>query len=173
MDVPGRNTAVSGLFDTDLLQHLAYDNLDMLIVDFYTLQTIYSLYFTQHVILDRTNSLDLQQIVRVNATFGQFITGLQNLTILNLDTGTVRDQVGLALTSLRIRDDNFSLLLGILQECLAADLCNDRKTLRLTCLEQLLDTGKTLCDIVYLLHRRYGRYAWSAAYRAHRWTVRR
>ena len=72
-----QNTAVSVLLDTDLLQHLAYDNLDMLIVDFYTLQTIYSLYFTQHVILDRTDSLDLQQIVRVNATFGQFITGLQ------------------------------------------------------------------------------------------------
>ena len=46
MDVPGRTSLSPALFDTDLLQHLAYDNLDMLIVDFYTLQTVYSLYFT-------------------------------------------------------------------------------------------------------------------------------
>ena len=51
----------------------------MLIVDFYTLQTVYTLYFLDHVILYGADALDLQDIVRVHATFGQLVTGLQNL----------------------------------------------------------------------------------------------
>ena len=41
-------------------KHLANDHLDMLIVDIHTLQTVYTLYFLQHVILYGTDALDLQ-----------------------------------------------------------------------------------------------------------------
>ena len=47
------------VLDTDFLQHLAHDHLDMLIVDLNTLQTVYTLYFAKHVILNGTHTLDL------------------------------------------------------------------------------------------------------------------
>ena len=34
-----------------------------------------------------------------------------------------------------------------LMAAIPANLCDDRKSLRLSCLKKLLDTGKTLCDI--------------------------
>ena len=40
------------------LQHLMHNHLDVLIVDIYTLETVYSLYFADHVILYCTDSLD-------------------------------------------------------------------------------------------------------------------
>ena len=50
---------ISVIFDTDFLQHLTNDNFDMLIVDFYTLQTVYTLYLAEHVILNCTDTFDL------------------------------------------------------------------------------------------------------------------
>ena len=57
------------------LQHLAYNNLHMLIADFYTLQAVNSLYLLNHVVLYASQTLDFQNIVRVYATFGDFVTG--------------------------------------------------------------------------------------------------
>ena len=91
---------ISVILDTDLLQHLANQNLDMLITDFYTLQTVYTLYLTEHVILNGANAFDSQDIMGIHATFGQLITGLQNSAVHDLDTGTVRDQVSLGITGL-------------------------------------------------------------------------
>ena len=61
------------------------DNFDMLIVDINTLKTIYTKYFTQQVILNCTNTLNLQEVMRVNRTFGKRITGKDILTISNLN----------------------------------------------------------------------------------------
>ena len=46
-----------------------------------------------------------------------------------------------------IADNDLSLLLHIVDRGVARDLCYNSKTLRLSRLEKLLDTGKTLCDI--------------------------
>ncbi len=64
------------LLHADFLQHLAHNNFDMLIVDFHTLQTVYTLYLVQHVILYSSHALNLQNIVGVNASFGQHIARL-------------------------------------------------------------------------------------------------
>ena len=73
---------ISVVLDTNLLQHLVYQHLDMLVGDFYTLQTVYTLNLTDHVILYGTYALDLQDIVGVHATFGQLVAGLQYLAVL-------------------------------------------------------------------------------------------
>ena len=51
----GQEFAVSSFLYTDLLQHLTHNDLDMLIVDLNTLQTVYTLYFLDHVILYGTH----------------------------------------------------------------------------------------------------------------------
>ena len=58
----------------------------MFIVDLYTLQTVYTLYFTQHVILNSVHALDSQNVMRIYTTFCQFITSIQINSILYFDT---------------------------------------------------------------------------------------
>ena len=119
----------------------------MFIVDFHTLQTVYSLNLLDHVILYSTDTLDLQDIVWVYTTFSQLITCLDYLAFCYLDTGTVRDQIGLGVTGLKISNNDLTFSLGIFDVDYAAKFGDDRKTLRFTGLEKILDTRKTLCDI--------------------------
>ena len=119
----------------------------MLIVDFYTLQTVNSLYLAEHVILNGTYAFDLQDIVRVYRTFGQLVSGFQNRSVSDLDTGSVRDQVCLGYAIVRIGNHDFAFFLGVFDLCNTRDLGDDSKSFRLSCLEKLLDTRKTLCDI--------------------------
>ena len=120
----------------------------MLIVDFNTLQTVYTLYFLDHVILNRTHAFDSQNIMWVDATFCQFITGFKYLSLLNLDTGTVRDEVCFGITCLVVCNNDFTFLLRIADRNCTAELCDDGKTLWFSCLEKFFDTRKTLCDII-------------------------
>ena len=58
----------------------------MLIIDINTLETVYTLYLAEHVILSCTEPFDLQDIMRIHATFCKLITGLKHIAVLNLDT---------------------------------------------------------------------------------------
>ena len=58
----------------------------MLIVDLNTLQTIYTLNLTDHVILNRLDTLDLQDIMRIYGTLCQLVSGLDLLSLRHLDT---------------------------------------------------------------------------------------
>ena len=120
----------------------------MLITDINTLQTVYTLYFTKHVILYRTDSLDFQQVMRVNTTFCQFVAGFQYLSVHNLDSGTIGDQISFGLTGFIIGNDNLTFFLGILNDRNPSELSDNRKSFGLSGLKKLLNTGKTLCDII-------------------------
>src|SRR5699024_5810788 len=91
---------------------------------------------------------DLQDIMRVYATFGQLVSGLQHRAVLHLDAGSVRDEISFGLACLVVCDDNLALLLCIRDRCSSGKLCDDRKSLRLSRLEELLHTGKTLRDVI-------------------------
>ncbi len=120
----------------------------MLIININTLQPVYTLYFLDHIVLYGAQSLDPQDIVRIHTTLCQLVAGLQYRPVLNLDPGTVWDQICLGFPGLIVRYDNFSLLLGIVDIRDTGKLRDDCKTLRLSRLKELLDTGKTLCDVV-------------------------
>ena len=49
----------------------------MLIVDFYTLKAVNSLNLLNHVVLNGADPLNLQNVMRIHATFGQLVTGLK------------------------------------------------------------------------------------------------
>ena len=120
----------------------------MLIVNFHTLQTIYSLYFTQQIILHRPHTFDLQNIMRIYGTFCQFVTGLQYGSIHNFNAGTIWNQVCLGFPGFLIRYNNLTFLFRVFNRCNAAKLCNNCKTFRFSCFKQLLYTRKPLCNIV-------------------------
>ena len=83
----------------------------------------------------------------VDTTFCQFITSSQFLAILHLNSGSIRDQIGLGYTFLVICHGNLAFLLVILNNSYTFNFGNNRKTFGLSCFKKLLDTGKTLCDI--------------------------
>ena len=143
-----KEIGISLFLHAHLLQHLAHDDFDMLVIDINTLETVYALYLAEHVVLYCTESFDLQDIVRVHTTFGKLIAGIQHRAVLDLDTGSVGDEISLGLSGLFVCDNDFSLLLCIADRRSSGELCDDRKSLRLSRLEKLLDTGKTLCDII-------------------------
>ena len=119
----------------------------MFIIDFYTLQTIYSLYFLNHVILNGTYSFNLQNIMWIYRTFCQFITCFKYLSILNLNTGAIRNQVSLGVSIFVVCNNDFTFLLSIFNGSNTFDFCDNRKTFWLSCFKKLLDTRKTLCNI--------------------------
>ena len=86
--------------------------------------------------------------MRIYTTFSQLITGLKYLSVKYLNSGTVRNKVCLCLAGFGIVNNNFALLLGILNGNGTSELCDNCKSLRLSCLEQFLDTRKTLGNIV-------------------------
>ena len=120
----------------------------MLIIDFYTLQTIYTLNFLKHVILNCTNTFDFQDIVWIYATFGKFITSLKESTVCDLDSGTVRNKVCFCLTCFRACNDDLTFLLCIFDISNTGKLCDNGKSFRFSCLKKLLNTRKTLCNII-------------------------
>ena len=118
----------------------------MLIRDVYTLQTVNPLYLTQQIILNSADLFDLQQVMRIDAALGQLITSLELCTVRDLDAGAIRDQIRLFIDA--VRDDDLTFFLRILDRGRAAELRDDRKSFRLSRLKKLLDTRKTLCDII-------------------------
>ncbi len=86
--------------------------------------------------------------MRVHATFGQLVSGLQFLTIYDFDPRTVWNEIRLRLSIHIVSNDHFSLLFRIAECHFAAKLGDDRQTFRFSRLKKLLDTGKTLCNIV-------------------------
>ena len=100
--------------------------------------------------------------MRVDATLCKNVAGLENLSVRNFDSGTIRDQISLGVSCLLVRNDDLTFFLCIFNCNNTTEFSDDRKSLRASGLEKLLDTRKTLCDIA----------AGNTVYQAHRWTVR-
>lgn len=67
----------------------------MLVADLNALEAVHSLYLPEHVVLHVPNTLDPQDIVGIHASFRELIAGLQNRSVLDLDPGTIGNQVSL------------------------------------------------------------------------------
>ena len=120
----------------------------MLIRNVHTLQSVHSLNLTKHIILYCANPLNLQQVMRIYASFCQLVAGFQHLPIQHLDTGTIRNQICLGFTCLIIGNNYFTFFLGVTQLRLAAKLSDNGKTFGFPGLKKFLHTGKTLCDVI-------------------------
>src|SRR5256885_1435992 len=58
-----------------LLQHLAHDHADVLVVDLHALQPVDLLHLVQEVLLHRPRAFDPQDVVRVDGPFGETVPG--------------------------------------------------------------------------------------------------
>ena len=153
----GEQVGAAGLLYLDLAHHLADDDLDMLIVDINALLTVDLLNLLDDIgadtgaaVLIVVNAADTQDIVRAERAAGELLTLINVITVLDQDSCRVRHGVYSCITLL-LTDDAYrkqSALLSLFNGDRAGYLRKNRHLLGLAGLEQLLDTGKTLGDIV-------------------------
>ena len=120
----------------------------MLIVDINTLQSVYALYFLNEVVLYSRCAQNRKYIVRIKRTFGQRVAGIYLLLIANLYSRSERYHIRCGFARLFVHNDYLTLICNLGNANLTRNLRDNGNTLRTSCLKQLLDTGKTLCNIV-------------------------
>src|SRR5215831_14260019 len=130
---------LAGVLHLHLLQHLADDDLDVLVVDGHALQPIDVLDLVDQVVGKLLHSFDGEDVVGGRMAIIDKVALLDAVAVLHSQVLAARDQVLLGLGVLIVRfDEDALLILVILAELDGArDLGDDRVVLRPPRLEQL------------------------------------
>src|SRR6185312_6159158 len=143
---------LAGVVDLDLLQHLANDHLDVLVVDGDALQPVDLLDLVDQIGREFLDTLDGENVVRSGVALDEVIALLDDVAVLQVDVLALRDQVLARLLALvRRLDREPALVLVVLAESHgAADLGDDRRFLRTPRLEQFRHPRQTAGDVAGL-----------------------
>ena len=129
-----------------LLQHLAHDQLDVLVVDVDALGPVDALHLGHDVDLGLGAAPDLEDLGRIQRALVELVASLDALAGFDQDVGPGREGVRVLL-ALVVGDRQLDRLVGLLDRDLAGDLGELRQALRLARLEELDDTRQTLRDV--------------------------
>ena len=143
----GNQLGIAAVVDADLAHHLTNDDLDVLIVDIYTLCTVYALYLFDEVILHCQLTADCKNLTRLNRTLGNQLTFFDILTFLNDNLVVEWYDLGEYLSVFAGDVDGISALVVKTEVGNTGNVADDCRILRFSCLKQLLDPWKTLCNI--------------------------
>ena len=89
----GQLLGVARLVDAHLAQHLADDDLDVLVVDGHALAAVHALDLLDEVALDRLPAAGLEVLLRVDGAVGDGVAGTDLLAVLDQQLGVVGDGV--------------------------------------------------------------------------------
>ena len=119
----------------------------MLIVDIYTLKFVNALYFLKEVLVYALNSVESQNVVRIQRSSGDVFTGIYLVADLDVDSCSVRNNVYSVLIS--FLDGNFRLVVlsGFDGDNFTVAFADLSKSLRLTSFKKLFNSRKTLSDV--------------------------
>ncbi len=92
-ELEGQLLGVARLVDAHLAQHLADDDLDVLVVDGHALAAVDALDLLDEVALDGVPAAGLEVLLRVDGAVGDCVTGADLLAVLDQQLGVVRDGV--------------------------------------------------------------------------------
>src|SRR5690606_13566359 len=131
----------------DFAEHLLDHDLNVLVVDLNALVPVYALHFLQDVVLNAADALDAEHFLRIDRTIRQLIACFDLLTDRDTNTRAIRNRI-----DLRLRFASHFDLAAVLRVTNflddAVELGDRRLALRIPGFEELLDTRKTLRDIV-------------------------
>src|SRR5699024_6110989 len=142
----------AGVGHPDLAAHLAADDLDVLVVDLHALQAVDLLDLADEVVMDGVQALDRQDVLGIqDALAGDDVALLDPVAghdpgVLGEGDGVALDHLGAGVVLAGDLDDH--VLLGIVLRDDARDLAHDGHALGPAALEQLLDAGQTLGDVL-------------------------
>src|SRR5262245_53094952 len=143
---------LAGVVDLHLLQHLAHDHFDVLVVDRDALQPVDFLDLVDQIARELLDALDRQDVVRGGIALDDEVALLDQVALLQVAVLAFRDEVLLRLLVLAVRlDDHAALVLVVLAEAHGArGLGDDRRLLRPARLEQLRHPRQTAGDVAGL-----------------------
>src|SRR3989338_6533968 len=136
----------------ELLQHLANDHLDVLVVDFHALQTIDVLHFVDHVVRQRFDTQDTQDVMRRGVAVHDVVALLHEVAFLHRNMFALRHHVfhrGQRLIN-RLDGDAALVLVVFAEADVAIGFRDDRVIFRATGFEQFGHAGKTPGDVLGL-----------------------
>ena len=150
------------IHDPDLLEHLANDHANVLVVDLHALEAVDLLHFVQEVLLYGPRALDPQNVVRIDRSLGEAVTGAHAVALVHAQVLAGRHLVQLRLLRLvdddravhglrRLHEDLTLAALDLAEPDDAVDLRDRRRILRTARLEQLGDSRQTARDVARLV----------------------
>ncbi len=148
---------VSTLEHAHLLEHLSDDHANVLVVDLHALQAVNLLHFVEQIFLDRSRSLDAQNVVRIHRTFGEAVTRSHPVTGMHAKVLAGRDLVQLTrLLGIHRRilrhDSDFALAaLDVAESHFTVNFRDGSRILRTTRFEQLRHARQTARDVACLV----------------------
>ena len=89
----GQELRVARLDDVHLAQHLADDQLDVLVVDRHALRAVHLLDLVHQVLLQGLHALDAQLLVRVHRALGELLAHLDRVAVGDREAGPQRHGV--------------------------------------------------------------------------------
>ena len=90
---PSQKIGTAAIGDLDLLQHLANDHLDVLVVDVHALQAIDFLDLVHEIGGKLLDALDRQDVVRRGIAVDDEVALFDEVAVLEMDVLALRDQV--------------------------------------------------------------------------------
>src|SRR5262245_44101833 len=143
---------LAGVFDLHLLQHLANDHLDVLVVDADALQPVDLLDLVDEVAGQLLDAFDRQNVVRRRVAFDDEVALFDDVAVLQVDVLALGNEIFPRLLALVGRlDGDAPLVLVVAAETdRAGGLGDDRRFLRTPGLEQLGNARQTAGDVAGL-----------------------
>src|SRR5262245_21533256 len=140
------------ILDLHLLQHLAHDHLDVLVVNGDALQPVDILDLVDQVIGEFLHALDRQDVVRRGMSVIDEVTLLDAIAVLNGEALAARDQIfdGLGILIIGLDGDALLVLVVLAELDRAGDLRDDGVVLRAPGLKQLRHARQTTGDVAGL-----------------------
>src|SRR5437762_3882857 len=149
--LPLQELRVPGLDDLHLLQHLAHDHADVLVVDLYALQPVHLLHLVEQILLHRPRALDSQDIVRVHRSLGEAVAGAHPVALVHAQVLAGRHLVQLRLPLLGVDVDLALAALDLAERHGAVDLGARRRVLGPPGLTQLGHARQAARDVARLV----------------------
>src|SRR3954447_12302910 len=151
-ELPGQEVRVALLVDPDLLEHLADDQLDVLVVDVHALGLVDLLHLLDEVHLDAGPTLGRrlaavrQQLVGVQVALVELLADLDLGALLDQHPGAPRERLAVLLAGL-VGDHDRAGTVRVLDRDRARDRGDLRQALGLARLEQLDDARQAVRDV--------------------------
>ena len=143
-----KEPSVARLGDAHFAQHLADDDLDMLVVDGHALQPIDFLDFVDEMLLQLLRPADVKDFMGVNGAFGELLAFLDVVALEDDNVFTDRNQVFFFNRCLLVFDDNTAFAANTGSEVHdALDLGDFGSVLRAAGLKELSHARQTTRDV--------------------------
>src|SRR5690606_22204065 len=147
----GDEAGVAGIDDVHAAQHLADDDLDVLVVDLHALQAVDVLHFVDDIARQALDALQPQDVVRVGRAVDDHLALVHHLAVVHQHLFFLGNQE-LVADAFQVGDDQALLALGVFAERnRTRDIGQHAGVFGRTCFEQLCNTGQTAGNIARLL----------------------